>query len=105
MNEKRSGAKGFFRFTKEKVVLTIFILFIFLLIAYLYNSSFRTIPGGIDPHPDPAYLLLLVFAFWPFAIALIVVSSTKINIGILLVLAIIIETIYICSFLHSDLGN
>jgi len=72
--------KGFFRITKNKIVLSILLLIALLFVAYVYS--------------DAKYSALLGFIAWPFIVALVIGFQTQINIGLLLVGAIVLQVLY-----------
>jgi|SRR3989344_1458311 len=84
--------KGFFRITKNKIVLSILLLIALLFVAYVYNSSFTF--SGFELHSDAKYSALLGFIAWPFIVALVIGFQTQINIGLLLVGAIVLQVLY-----------
>lgn len=89
---EKSENNGFFKLKKSKVFLTIALLVILLLVAYLYNSTFTY--EGFEMHPNSAISGLLLFIAWPFVLITIMGFQGQINLGILLFVAIIIEILY-----------
>lgn len=87
-SDKKKGVKEFFRLTKRKLMLSVFILIFVIVVVYLYNHSFT----GSDYQ---TYSALLGVVAWPFIIAIKMAFQTQINLGILIAGAIILEVLYI----------
>jgi len=93
MNKGKNERKGFFKLTRIKVSLSIFIIVIILVLGYVFANSFRLIGDVI--YPNPTVLTLVIIFAWPFFLILPIASQTQIGLGSLIALATIMEIFYI----------